>query len=369
MIPLRSESDDRSLPARTPIASYVLALLVVASSLFVQAGVDDLLLRYGRMLALGVTPDLIDSGAVPLARPDGLLGHLLLQRGEHFRPSQLVGVAFVHMDAWHLFGNVLLLLIVGGPLCRAVGNLRFVVLWLGAAVTCSIAALALSDTPLCMGASGVAMGLTAACALAAPTTRVWVLTHPLPFLLGLAGLLGLITLGDLACLLASFLFMIGWAVRALLTWGDGADMPEGLVARLFGFVLLRPCVPWLAGGLVALDVVGMIAGDGEGLVATILRAIAGGSCHAGHLGGAVGGALLAWTLGAGLAASATAPASAREQAQAAWTWAKRLARRARATWDALEAGEWPRPEAAPAATGALRRTRSPAMERHRRRAA
>lgn len=360
MIPLCSESDDRSHdpPGRSSIASWLLAALVAVASLSVQPGVDAL---QEELLVARLR------GASDVARPDGLLGHLVLQRGEHLHLSQLVGVAFVHGDRWHLLGNLLVLLLAGGPLCRALGTGRFVAVWLGSAVVASLGALAFTDASFCMGASGVAMGLVAACAVAAPTTRVWVLTHPLPLLLGLAALLGWTQAGGWGGILAAILVQLAWSVRALFTWGSGADLPEGLVARLFGFILLRPRVGWLALALVGLDLVGVAARDGEGLAAAVLRALAGGSCHEAHLAGALGGALLA----AALASSVRRDAGAREQARAAWAWAKRLARRARATWEALEAANapesWPAPAPVRAPAGALRRPRSPAVERARRR--
>lgn len=76
----------------------------------------------------------------------------------------------MHLDSWHLLGNLLFLLLLGPPVTAALGARRFLGVYLGGALGAALAFYALSSDALA-GASGALVALTVAFVLRAPQGR------------------------------------------------------------------------------------------------------------------------------------------------------------------------------------------------------
>ncbi|MFK0383656.1 rhomboid family intramembrane serine protease [Agrobacterium sp. NPDC090273] len=102
-------------------------------------------------------------------------------------PDDLTAVtyAFVHLDFWHLAGNMLFLWVFGDNVEDALGHLRFLIFYLACAIAGALfhgMVSPMSQGPL-IGASGAVSGIVAAYFLLHPKVRVWVLVFmriPLP---------------------------------------------------------------------------------------------------------------------------------------------------------------------------------------------
>lgn len=299
MLPIRSESGPE-VPARSPIASYALAALVVLLSLFffrpLGAHEERLMERVRSSDDVRGSLQALKDGTLHVDLP-GLLDLFVLQRGEHFRATQLLGMAFVHVDWRHLAGNVLLLLILGGPVCRAIGGWRFVGLWAGCAVLASLGWLVAGDAGYAVGASGVVMGLGAACLVALPETRVWVLCHPLSWIAGAVFMGALGFLGLTWALALCALVVVAWIAVMLRSWGEqGEGPPEGVLSRVLGFVVFRPRVVWLMALFLLGDLFGLVVAHGDGVLAQLLRLAGDNVAHEAHLAGGLAGLLGGWFL-------------------------------------------------------------------------
>lgn len=313
MLPIRSESGPE-VPARSPVANYLLTGLVVLLSLLffrpLDAYQERVVDRVGDDVAavLRGERDLVaEVGQIP-----GALGHFVLQHGERFRPTQLVGVAFVHGNVWHLVGNVILLLIFGGPVCRAIGGWRFLGLWIGCAAVASLGWLALDSGGYAVGASGVVMALGVACLVVLPDTKVWVLCHPLSWLGGAVFLGALALLGSTWALALVALVVVAWVAVNLRIWADEREgPPEGILSRVLGFVVFRPRVAWLMAFFLLGDLFGFVVSHGDGPLAQILRLAGNNVAHEAHLAGALGGLLGGWLLVSANAVERVAVAVAR----------------------------------------------------------
>ncbi len=298
MLPIRSESGPE-VPARSPVANYLLTGLVVLLSLLffgpLDAHHDRIVDRIGddvTAVLRGEKDVAAEVGQIP-----GALGHFVLQHGDRLRPTQLVGVAFVHGNALHLLGNVLLLLIFGGPVCRAIGGWRFLGLWVGCAVVASLGWLALGSGGYAVGASGVVMALGGACLVVLPETKVWVLCHPLSWIGGAVFLGALALLGNTWALALLALVVVAWVAVNLRIWADEREgPPEGIVSRVLGFVVFRPRVVWLMAFFLLGDLFGFVVSHGDGPLAQILRLAGDDVAHEAHLAGALGGLLGGWLL-------------------------------------------------------------------------
>jgi membrane associated rhomboid family serine protease len=104
---------------------------------------------------------------VEVARPDLIprygLERAAVEAGEYER---LLTSAFLHAGLLHLASNMLALFVVGVPLERSIGSVRFAVVYLASALGGSLLALALSDPyTLGVGASGAVFGLFGALAV------------------------------------------------------------------------------------------------------------------------------------------------------------------------------------------------------------
>lgn len=87
---------------------------------------------------------------------------------------QVVTSMFVHADFFHLFGNMLILLVFGLPFEERIGGRRFLVVYLLAGLVGTLAqvAVTLPDTILLMGASGAIFGIIGAFASSYPNVVV-----------------------------------------------------------------------------------------------------------------------------------------------------------------------------------------------------
>lgn len=97
----------------------------------------------------------------------------------------VVTYAFLHLDFWHLAGNMLFLWVFGDNVEDALGHFRFLIFYLACAIVGALFHGVVSPTsegPL-IGASGAVSGVVAAYFLLHPRVRVWVLVLmriPLP---------------------------------------------------------------------------------------------------------------------------------------------------------------------------------------------
>lgn len=87
---------------------------------------------------------------------------------------RLVTSMFVHADAFHIFGNMLMLLIFGLPFEERIGHRRFTLLYLlsGAAGSLAMAGSVWGEPLLLMGASGAVFGVLGGFGGAYPLERV-----------------------------------------------------------------------------------------------------------------------------------------------------------------------------------------------------
>ena len=115
----------------------------------------------------------------PTGMPDG---------GRHFEPWQLVTYAFLHGDIWHVFFNMMSLVMFGAPLEYAFGRRRFSLYYTVCVIGAGLCQLALAswsvrnggDPYPTIGASGGVYGLLLAYGLLFPNQRVMLLFPPIP---------------------------------------------------------------------------------------------------------------------------------------------------------------------------------------------
>lgn len=111
--------------------------------------------------------------------------------GEWYR---LITAAFIHQGFLHIAFNMYILYIVGSPLERMAGHLRFIVMYLVAALGGTIASYAFNDAfTASAGASGAIFGLMGAFAVAA--IRFKYDARQILFLVGLNLVLGFVLTG------------------------------------------------------------------------------------------------------------------------------------------------------------------------------
>lgn len=105
----------------------------------------------------------------------------------------VVTYAFLHLDFWHLAGNMLFLWVFGDNVEDALGHFRFLIFYIACAIAGALFhgfVAPTSEGPL-IGASGAVSGVVAAYFLLHPRVRVWVLVLmriplPLPAFIPLA---------------------------------------------------------------------------------------------------------------------------------------------------------------------------------------
>lgn len=93
----------------------------------------------------------------------GLEWSRVLQNGEWYR---LLTCMFLHADAAHIYGNMLLLFFVGGYMEEAVGHLQYTLLYISTGIAASIGSMLyhymIMESVVCIGASGAIMGVLGA---------------------------------------------------------------------------------------------------------------------------------------------------------------------------------------------------------------
>jgi membrane associated rhomboid family serine protease len=107
--------------------------------------------------------------------------------------ATLITYAFLHLDFWHLAGNMVFLWVFGDNVEDALGHVKFLIFYLACAAAAALfhgLVAPMSEGPL-IGASGAVSGIVAAYFLLHPKVRVWVLVFmriplPLPAFIPLA---------------------------------------------------------------------------------------------------------------------------------------------------------------------------------------
>jgi membrane associated rhomboid family serine protease len=105
--------------------------------------------------------------------------------GLPFRPWQLLSYGFLHFGFWHLFFNMLGLMIFGPAVERLLGGRRFQVYYLVCVVGAAVAQLAVTalfsrDPAPTVGASGGVFGVLFAFAMSWPQQKLLVFPIPVP---------------------------------------------------------------------------------------------------------------------------------------------------------------------------------------------
>ena len=159
------------------------------------------------------------------ARFHALLGKVKSLRGalvpEWDEPQRLLTYQFIHADAAHLIGNMLVLLLAGPFAEAALGRWRFLAAYLAAGVVAGLAHLALTPLPL-VGASGAVSGAMAMVAVLYGTRRV-----PVFWTVGFYF--------DTARVPALALLPV-WIAIEVFAWAITPDSPVAYWAHLGGFV-------------------------------------------------------------------------------------------------------------------------------------
>lgn len=131
------------------------------------------------LVALNVVVFLIELASAPfsdmmngsLVQHGGLWGYEVDQ-GEWWR---IVTSGFLHANGAHLFGNLVALLILGGVLSVAVGQLRMLLVYAAGLLGSSFSVLVFEPNTLTVGASGAIFGLAGGALLVGWRQRRWLL--------------------------------------------------------------------------------------------------------------------------------------------------------------------------------------------------
>lgn len=266
-------STDHAETHRAPVANLVLVVITCVVSVALMGRLDEALVA-----ALAAHGD-------PLALTGGF-AHLPLIRG-HQRPLQLIGHTLLHVDGWHLVGNMVVLLALGNPVNARLGHLRYLVLYGLSAVAGAPGWLILGDGGLVVGASGAVSGVMAAFLVLFPLTRVHTLLSVTGLALGAIALVWKVSgLGFgsdfLAVSVGTFVVLLIVSLRSLAEHSP----PEGALLRAMGFWSLPVAGLWVVLFFLGLD------------VAAVALGVRGQVAHEAHVGGALGGLALAGALAA-----------------------------------------------------------------------
>ena len=169
-----------------PISTYAIVALccvVHAIALYLELGTQA-----------GVEPLVRDYALVP-ARVIALAGRGELLAPETFGP--LLTSPFIHLDSWHLFWNMLFLLLIGPAVERRFGHARYLVFFACGAVVASLSHVLANATSVvpAIGASGGVSAVLGAYFLVYPRVSLLGLRVPAPWLMLLAAWLALQLLG------------------------------------------------------------------------------------------------------------------------------------------------------------------------------
>ena len=105
------------------------------------------------------------------------------------------GYQFLHLDGWHLFGNMLGLYFLGPTLERHWGSRKFLWFYLGCGVAGGLCYPVLVNLGVLggsaglIGASGAILGMLAACAILFPQFVVFIFLFPVPIRVAAIGLI------------------------------------------------------------------------------------------------------------------------------------------------------------------------------------
>lgn len=192
---------------------------------------------------------------------------LILFRGEGFLARQLLGAVFMHASAGHLFGNMVLLLVLGNPVNRRLGHLGYVALFLALGVAGNLAWLACGSGANVVGASGAVMGILGAYFVLFPTHRIQGLISwlglaliPVALVIKVGAIEGLIPLSLL--LLVTYVAGVVYFSRRDAQ-GEGS-LAGGFLLTLAGLRVVRVTGVWVVLLTVGADVlylVSPVAGD------------------------------------------------------------------------------------------------------------
>lgn len=213
---------------RKPPPAWVTPALVLASmATFVWLASLDPGARFGVLNRWGAVPETL------FASPDdwqrGLLDGRLLT---------LITALFMHADWLHLTGNLIFLVIFGLPAERALGPLRFALLFLFAGAIANIAAAWSLHHPgaAVVGASGAVSAVIGAYLALFPRARLG-LVLPLGLFLEFVRTPASLLIGIWALLQVIFTY-VGPAFGAVAWWAHLCGFAVGIVAAL----LWRPAV-------------------------------------------------------------------------------------------------------------------------------
>ncbi len=104
-----------------------------------------------------------------------------------FGVSSAVSYAFVHCGLWHLLVNMWVLWVFGHPVNRRLGNMWYLLVYLGSATIIGVLVRLLAGVDL-VGASGAVFAVIAACLILMPAAVIEILViavFPLSLLIGL----------------------------------------------------------------------------------------------------------------------------------------------------------------------------------------
>ncbi|MET1124349.1 MAG: rhomboid family intramembrane serine protease [Archaeoglobaceae archaeon] len=100
------------------------------------------------------------------------------------RPWQIVTSIFLHVDFWHFFINMFVLLFFGGELERRLGSRRYSEVFFASGIVGSVGYVIYANTvgdPIpALGASGAIFGVFGCLALVAPEIRIMIFPIPIP---------------------------------------------------------------------------------------------------------------------------------------------------------------------------------------------
>jgi membrane associated rhomboid family serine protease len=237
---------------RWPLANWVLIALTIVISVAMFGPLDD----WHESAHFTVQ---VDGGHARLVRESGessAVDYFMLQPG-HFRITQLLGSAFIHAGIIHLLGNMLFLWVFGNAINAKLGDLWYVVFYLGAAVFEGSVYMLLGPRNPCLGASGAIMGVVGAFLILYPKNDIRVffliIYRPGTFSLSAMWLIALYLLFDLWGLVAAgssavayishvagAAFGIG-GMGALLYWGKiESDRNEENMLQMWGIQRKAP---------------------------------------------------------------------------------------------------------------------------------
>jgi len=111
------------------------------------------------------------------------------------RPWTIVTSMFMHAGFGHIFVNMFTLYFFGGSVSRLLGDGRFLIVYFGGGILCSILFMLLAPPfSIAIGASGAVFALGGALAVMRPKMRVFVFPIPLPIPLWIAVIGGFLIL-------------------------------------------------------------------------------------------------------------------------------------------------------------------------------